>query len=109
MKRNTLILASLLTFLLAFSLATPRHAGDGLSGRLGSDPSVYSSRVLLDLLEDEDPDCEQVLRLLLGLGDEEELDGERIVRFLLGIDESDGIDRQQIVRMLREASDVDRD
>jgi hypothetical protein len=93
MKRNTLILACLVTLLLAFPAAT------GNAG--GSPPSGERSRLLLELLDDEDPDCERVLRFLLGLEDDEALDGERIVRFLLGIEDSDAIDREQIVRMLQ--------
>jgi hypothetical protein len=70
------------------------------TGRDAAADRTRMAGVMLDLMNREEFDCEQTVRLLLGLDEEAMIDNEQIVRLLLGIDEGDDLDRGQIIDLL---------
>ena len=109
---QTFALTCLAAFLLALPATTLWPGNGAEAGEQSNTASVEPtadvnsqiSAVLLDLIEDNDLDCERFSRLFLGLEDEETLGSQQLARFLLGIEggveDIEEIDCDRIFRVL---------
>ena len=93
------VVSLVLAFSLVLSVAALCLWSEAKANELSDETRAQIVRMLRDLNDGKDVECERMMRLLLGIGDDEEFDAKRIAN-MLGIDDAGKTDCETVIRTL---------